>query len=117
MTKGWSLSSWIRLPNAWPANCENPPLNLIDNDHRLREKLSPHFKEQVVPDEYGVILFENCVIHLIEDDAIPSEGLVKYDGQQRGSFFLKRTQLQEANFQAAEWLYSGAVQTAQSGEL
>jgi hypothetical protein len=76
--------------------------NFSDKDHpqrqqTAREKLTRMgFKEDPwPPGEYSMILFENCVIHLIEDDAIPSEGLVKYESQQRGSFFLKRTQLQE----------------------
>jgi hypothetical protein len=70
-----------------------------DNPQRqqtAREKLLRHFMEWPTPPrEYGMILFENCVIHLIEDDASPSQGLIKYEGQQRGSFFLNRTQLQD----------------------
>jgi hypothetical protein len=65
-------------------------------EQTAREKLSGRFSEWTdSPGEYDMILFENCVIHLIEDDAIPSPGLVKYDGRQGGSFFLTRTQLQD----------------------
>jgi hypothetical protein len=63
----------------------------------LREKLTRMgFKEDPwPPGEYSMILFDHCIIHLIEDDATPAPDLVPYDGQQCGSFFLTRTQLQE----------------------
>jgi hypothetical protein len=68
-----------------------------DNDNpqyqeTAREKLSRMgFKEEPWPTgEYSMILFDNCVSQLIEDDATPAAGLVQYDGQQRGSFFLTR---------------------------
>jgi hypothetical protein len=65
-----------------------------DKPQSARSKLAG-FQEEVVPSgEYGMILLDACSIHLLEDDATPSAGLIEYQGQKSGSFFLKRGQAQ-----------------------
>jgi len=60
---------------------------------RQRAQLSGHFEEWTSPPgEYGMVLVENCIIHMIEDDAIPDPALGEYGGQDAGAFYLRRSQ-------------------------
>jgi len=75
---------------------------MTDNDtprcpETTREKLSGRFEEWTSPPgEYGMILAgETCLIHLIEDDAIPQPGLSEYKGQASGAFYLRRSKAEE----------------------
>lgn len=44
--------------------------------------------------EFGLIMLgESCIIHLLEDDAVPEPGLSEYKGQEQGSFYLRRGRL------------------------
>ena len=61
------------------------------------QKLSDRFDEwDSPPREYGLILLgEDCVIHLLEDHAIPEPSWREYKGNGTGSFYIRKSKIHD----------------------